>query len=180
MPTQQVISHTAAAGSSVTGEEVAALIAQACPAGRYRGKRVLLIVPDGTRTAPVGLLFQALHRQIGGVTKAFDVLIALGTHQPMSELAICERLEIGERARRETYGAVGFFNHAWNDPAALRNIGTIPAREISSLTNGLFAMEVPVEINKMVFDYDQVIILGPVFPHEVVGFSLNCGATQCQ
>ena len=171
MQTEQVISQTAATGSSVTGEEVAALVAQACPAGRYRDKRVLLIVPDGTRTAPVGLLFQALHRQIGGVTKAFDVLVALGTHQPMSERAICERLEISEKERRETYGRVGFFNHAWNDPSALRNIGTIPAREISSLTNGLFAMEVPVEINKMVFDYDQVIILGPVFPHEVVGFS---------
>src|SRR5204862_233771 len=39
------------------------------------------------------------------------------------------------------------------------------------LTNGLFAMDVPVEINKMIFDYDQVIIIGPVFPHEVVGFS---------
>ena len=32
-------------------------------------------------------------------------------------------------------------------------------------------MDVPVEINKLVFDYDQVIIVGPVFPHEVVGFS---------
>jgi len=30
---------------------------------------------------------------------------------------------------------------------------------------------VPVEINKLVFDYDQIVILGPVFPHEVVGFS---------
>ena len=32
-------------------------------------------------------------------------------------------------------------------------------------------MDVPVEINRLVFDYDQVIIIGPVFPHEVVGFS---------
>ncbi len=32
-------------------------------------------------------------------------------------------------------------------------------------------MDVPVEINKRVFDYDQLIIIGPVFPHEVVGFS---------
>jgi nickel-dependent lactate racemase len=32
-------------------------------------------------------------------------------------------------------------------------------------------MDVPVEVNKLVFDYDQVIIIGPVFPHEVVGFS---------
>src|SRR5258708_26405758 len=32
-------------------------------------------------------------------------------------------------------------------------------------------MDVPVEINAKVFDYDQIIIVGPVFPHEVVGFS---------
>jgi nickel-dependent lactate racemase len=35
----------------------------------------------------------------------------------------------------------------------------------------LFALDVPVEINRLVFNYDQVIIVGPVFPHEVVGFS---------
>ena len=34
-----------------------------------------------------------------------------------------------------------------------------------------FSMDVPVEINKLIFNYDQVIIVGPVFPHEVVGFS---------
>ena len=32
-------------------------------------------------------------------------------------------------------------------------------------------MEVPVEINRTIYDYDQAMILGPVFPHEVVGFS---------
>ena len=29
----------------------------------------------------------------------------------------------------------------------------------------------PVDINKIIFDYDQILILGPVFPHEVVGYS---------
>jgi lactate racemase len=47
----------------------------------------------------------------------------------------------------------------------------IPSKDISDLTGGLFSMDVPVKINKLVFDYDQVIIVGPVFPHEVVGFS---------
>ena len=28
-----------------------------------------------------------------------------------------------------------------------------------------------VKINRLLFDYDQVLICGPVFPHEVVGFS---------
>ena len=155
----------------ISSDEVAAIVARACPAADYQGKRVLLIVPDGTRTAPVGLLFKTIHQQIGSAAKNLDVMIALGTHQPMSEAAICERLELTLDQRKGTYASVRFFNHAWNDPSALKNIGTIPAQEISALTNGLFAMDVPVEVNKRVFDYDQIIIVGPVFPHEVVGCS---------
>jgi lactate racemase len=158
-------------GETVSPAQVAELMARVCPAENYRGKRVLLIVPDGTRTAPVGLMFQTLHRQIGSVTEAFDVLIALGTHQPMSEAAIRQRLDLSESDRSTTYANVRFFNHAWNNPEALTRVGTISAEEIRELSSGLFSMEVPVDVNKLVFDYDQVIIIGPVFPHEVVGFS---------
>ncbi len=165
------ISKTASPGRALTPEQVADVIAQACPAKDYRDKKVLLIIPDGTRTAPVGLLFQTLYRQMGDTTKAFDILIALGTHQPMSDAAICQRLEISTGERRETYRRVRFFNHAWNDPSSLRRIGVLPAGEISTLSNGLFALDVPVDLNRMIFDYDQIIIIGPVFPHEVVGFS---------
>src|SRR4029077_9753168 len=80
-------------------------------------------------------------------------------------------LEISASERSSTYARVKFHNHAWNDPAALKKIGSIPAADIAELTGGLFAMDVPVEINKLVFEYDQIIIVGPVFPHEVVGFS---------
>ncbi len=155
----------------VSDREAAEAVAQACPKDNFRGKRILVIVPDGTRTAPIGLVFKALFAQVGAVVDKLDVLIALGTHQPMSEEAICGRLEISMEERRSVYGKVVFHNHSWNDPAALREIGVIPAREISQLTNGLFAMDVPVEINRLVFQYDQLIIIGPVFPHEVVGFS---------
>lgn len=171
MLARQVISEAAPAGRHVGREEVEQVVARACPAEAYQSKRVLLIVPDGTRTAPVGMLFQALHKQIGHATREFDVMIALGTHQPMSEAAICERLDISAAERGSTYQAVRFFNHEWNNPAALKNIGTIPAKDIAALTNGLFSMDVPVEINRRVFDYDQIMIVGPVFPHEVVGFS---------
>lgn len=156
---------------SLATDLVANVIGQACPPERYHDKRVLLIIPDGTRTAPVGLMFKTLFAQIGSATRALDILVALGTHQPMSEEAICERLEISLAERRSTYAQVRFFNHEWNNPSALKNIGTIPAKDISELSGGLFSMDVPVEINKRVFDYDQLLIVGPVFPHEVVGFS---------
>jgi nickel-dependent lactate racemase len=166
-----MISRIAVDGESLHEAEVLDLLAQACPEKEYRGRKVLLIIPDGTRTAPVGMMFQCLHRQLGAVTRALDVLVALGTHQPMSEAALCQRLDISEAERRARYSQVRFFNHAWNDPHALRQIGTISAGEIRDLSGGLFAMEVPVQVNRLLFQYDQIIIIGPVFPHEVVGFS---------
>jgi len=167
----ETIAQTATPGEGLTQAQVAELVSRACPPEDYRGQRVLLIVPDGTRTAPVGLLFRALHRQIGQLAKAFDVLVALGTHQPMSQAAICRRLELSEAERRQAFGHVRFFNHAWNNPSALKQVGILSADEVSQLSDGLFAMDVPVEINRRLLDYDQVIIVGPVFPHEVVGFS---------
>ena len=168
---QKTLSTIAAPGKGVSDQQVVQLVSQACPSQDYRGRRVLLVVPDGTRTAPVGLMFKTLHQQIGSATKTFDVLIALGTHPPMSEEAICGRLEISMAERQAQYRNVRFFNHEWDNPAALKEVGVIPAADIHGLTNGLFSMDVSVEINKLVFDYDQIIIAGPVFPHEVVGFS---------
>lgn len=89
----------------------------------------------------------------------------------MSEEAISRRLEITSEERAGRYAQVPMLNHAWNDPSALVRVGTIGAAEISKLSAGLFEMEVAVTINRAILDYDQIVIIGPVFPHEVVGFS---------
>jgi lactate racemase len=171
MANETATSLVAEPGSTLQAAEVQRLIEQVCPAKEYRGKKVLLIVPDSTRTAPVGLLFKTLHAQIAQATRAFDVLVALGTHPPMSEQAICDRLEISAKERSGVYAEVRLFNHEWDNPAALRRVGTIPEQDIAALSNGLFSMPVEVNVNGRLFDYDQIIIVGPVFPHEVVGFS---------
>jgi nickel-dependent lactate racemase len=158
-----------ATGSTVTA--VSEQVARACPESDYRGKKVLMIVPDGTRTAPVGLMFQTIYEQLGVVTEKLDVMVALGTHPPMSDDAICRRLEISGVDRNSTYQHVRFFNHEWHNPLSLSRVGVIPAEEIEALSNGLFSMDVPVDVNKRVFEYDRILIVGPVFPHEVVGFS---------
>ncbi len=162
---------TAPHGTTLKDSEVTEFVARAFPRGDAPGQRVLVIIPDGTRTAPVGLVFKALFDEIGGTARALDVLVALGTHQPMSEAAICRRLDLTEAERRDRFRRVRFFNHAWDDPAALREVGTLSTEETRELTGGRFALEVPVEVNRLLFDYDHVIIIGPVFPHEVVGFS---------
>ena len=165
-----VVSKSAFPGR-LTNADVVELVQQALPGAKYQGRRVLLIVPDHTRSAPVGQMFKTIFQQIGDVTKHLHVMIALGTHPAMSEEAICARLEISVVERRARYAKVRFFNHEWDNPAALMEVGVIPAKDIRELTAGLFAMDVSVEINKRVFDYDQLVIVGPVFPHEVVGFS---------
>ena len=134
-------------------------------------KKVLVIIPDSTRTAPVGLLFRALFDAIGERVALFDLLIALGTHPPMSEEAINARLEISAQERAGKYAKARVFNHAWDDEAQLERIGAISRAEIRELSEGRFEIEVPVTINKRVGQYDQIVLVGPVFPHEVVGFS---------
>ncbi|MEI6712439.1 MAG: lactate racemase domain-containing protein [Verrucomicrobiota bacterium] len=165
------LSRIASAGQGLGPDDVAELIVQSCPLDDFRGQRVLMIIPDSTRTCPVGLLFQKLHAHIGGAVRGLDIMIALGTHQPMSEAAICERLSITLEQRKTQYASVGFYNHEWDNAAALKKIGVISKEEILELSGGLFAMDVPVEINARVLDYDRIVICGPVFPHEVVGFS---------
>jgi len=166
----ETISQCAFPGK-LTDAQVFELVASALPPEDYRDRKILLIVPDHTRTAPVGLLFKTIFQQIGAVTRELDVLVALGTHPAMSEDAICQRLEIAPDEHSGHYSKVRFFNHEWDNPAALREIGSLAASEVHELTGGLFSLDVPVEINRLVFNYDQVIIVGPVFPHEVVGFS---------
>ena len=166
-----VLSKLCENDAALGAADVRELVTRACPAGDYSNKKVLLIVPDATRTAPVDLCFKALHEQLAGRTAAFDVMVALGTHQPMTEEAICERLGISLEERTGRYRSVQFINHEWENPDALISLGTIPSNEISELTGGLFAMDVQVSVNRRLFDYDQIIIIGPVFPHEVVGFS---------
>src|SRR5438093_6275157 len=98
-------------------QEVRAIAAQTLAPLQLANKRVLLIVPDATRTAPVGLLFRVIHELIGAETSSLDVLIALGTHPPMSAEAINQRLEITAGERAGKYRRVRMLNHAWNDPA---------------------------------------------------------------
>jgi nickel-dependent lactate racemase len=168
---QSTLSQIAPSGQVLSQDQAKDLVARALTPAAFAGRKVLVIVPDGTRTCPLGLVFKAAYAAVGGAAKAFDVMIALGTHVPMSDEAIAERLELTPAERSSTYANVRFFNHAWDDPAALRTIGKITKEESYELSGGLLSEEVPVEINAKLYEYDHILIIGPVFPHEVVGFS---------
>jgi nickel-dependent lactate racemase len=147
------------------------LLARALQPMALDGKGVLVIIPDGTRTAPIPLLFRLLYEQIGWRAARLDYLIALGTHQHMSEEAIDRLVGATAAERAERYPNVAIFNHRWDLPDALMTVGSIPRTEAARLSDGLLGDEVPVVLNRMIRGYDQLVICGPVFPHEVVGFS---------
>ena len=133
------------------------------------GKRVLVLVPDGTRTMPMPVMFEGLERELGGRVAALDYLVALGTHSPMNDDALSRLL--GTRVVDGRAGARRIFNHRWDDPATFIDLGSISGAEIANLTEGRLKAPVPVALNRLVTEYDHVLICGPVFPHEVVGFS---------
>jgi nickel-dependent lactate racemase len=68
-------------------------------------------------------------------------------------------------------GTHKIFNHRWDDPATYAPLGTIPSSDIADITGGRLRQDVPVALNRLATEYDHVLICGPVFPHEVAGFS---------
>jgi nickel-dependent lactate racemase len=134
-------------------------------------KRVLVIIPDSTRTAPIPMMFRLFHDLLGERAAALDYLIALGTHQPMSEEAINRHVGVTAEERATRFAKTRIYNHHWDSPDQLIELGKISETEIAEITGGLLRQSVDVRLNKLIFDYDQLVVCGPTFPHEVVGFS---------
>ncbi|MBT5017395.1 lactate racemase domain-containing protein [bacterium] len=144
---------------------------QNVPQEEFKNKRVLLIVPDQTRTAPLALLFESLFNRLNPVAAKIDVIFALGTHPPIPEELMFKLLGITNETRKSKYADVELINHEWDNPAALDTIGTLTTEDTERISDGLLSQEVPIQINKRIHDYDTLLVMGPVFPHEVVGFS---------
>jgi nickel-dependent lactate racemase len=153
----------------LTDEDASTIVQESLASLKVDGKRVLVLIPDGTRSMPMPLMFELFEEFLAPRVKDLDYLVALGTHQPMSADQL-SRL-FGRPLVNSKAGSSHVFNHAWSDPSTFTKIGVIPASEINQLTQGLLREDVPVSLNKLINDYDHLIICGPVFPHEVVGFS---------
>jgi nickel-dependent lactate racemase len=152
-------------------DEIRALTFEALDKIDLEGRRVLVIIPDSTRTAPIPLYFRLFHEALWERVAALDYLVALGTHRPMNDVALNRLVGISAEERQTTFEGVRIMNHRWDLPETLVTVGTIPASEIKALSNGLLVQDVTVRLNRLLLEYDQLIICGPVFPHEVVGFS---------
>ena len=134
-----------------------------------KGQRVLVLIPDGTRTMPMPLMFDLFEEIVRPQVPALDYLVALGTHAPMSDEQL-SRL-VGRQVVNGWAGSARVFNHRWDDPSTFARLGIIPASEVKELTEGKLEQDVAVDLNKLILEYDHIVVCGPVFPHEVVGFS---------
>ncbi len=154
---------------TLTRDEVGEVVRRACAELSVNGKRVLTIVPDRTRTMPMPLMFELLQQNLSGRAEAHDYLVALGTHQLMTDADLSHM--IGCPVRNGVCGNSKILNHRWDLPETFVDIGTITAAEVARDSDGLLSEDIVIRINRLIFDYDEILICGPVFPHEVVGFS---------
>jgi len=163
--------ETISGGLTLAEEKIREIIETQTPPSLYEGKRVLVLTPDGTRTCPLPMMVRILREVIGARAARLDFMVALGTHPIMTEEEILKLYGIDAAGRKGTFGQSSFFCHRWDRPETFQRIGELTEEDVETISGGLLRERVPVDINKKIFEYDLILILGPVFPHEVVGFS---------
>ncbi|MDQ4094515.1 MAG: lactate racemase domain-containing protein [Actinomycetota bacterium] len=152
-------------------EQISAFIREQLASVDLDGRSLCVLVPDGTRSCPLPLLMAAVHRAVHGRVTRLTVVVALGTHAAMTEPALADHLGYPVGGLDGWYPGTMVRNHQWWDPATFADVGTIPADRIAELSRGMLRQKANVRINRAVVDHDVTLIVGPVFPHEVVGFS---------
>ncbi|GAA3346833.1 lactate racemase domain-containing protein [Amorphoplanes nipponensis] len=171
--TQNHLEATRLGGATtvLTDDQVRAFVGRQLAGVDLDGRSVCILVPDGTRTCPLPLLLGAVHQALSGRVSRMTTLIALGTHQPMTDAAIARHLGFKEGALDATYPGMTVLNHEWWRPETFADLGTIPAARLAELSEGRLSMDVRVLLNKAVVEHDVALVVGPVLPHEVVGIS---------
>ena len=142
--------------------------------GKFTGQKVLVLIPDHTRSLPLPFLFRTLV-EILNDTRQLDFMVALGTHPPLSEENLTNLVGVTMEEHATTFKHISLLNHAWDDPSHLASLGIMDADEIKAIAGDHWHPSLPekvnISINSAAQEYDHIIILGPTFPHEVAGFS---------
>jgi nickel-dependent lactate racemase len=111
----------------LTEEQAESIVVQGLDSLNLTGKRVLVIIPDSTRTMPLPMFFRMITSHLLGKASQLDFMVALGTHPAMSEEALLHLVGITAEEKAGRYQAVNIMNHAWKDPVALVTLGAIPS-----------------------------------------------------
>ncbi|MEW6530786.1 MAG: nickel-dependent lactate racemase [Thermodesulfobacteriota bacterium] len=123
---------------------------------RVRGcSKVLVVVDDHTRSTPVRKIFPRLMEELGagGVNKDnVTILIALGTHRPMTQV------ELVEKFGKNVVEHYSILNHKYQEESQLSYLGETGAGT-------------PMLVNKLAEQADFIVGIGQIVPHRVSGFS---------
>ncbi len=153
----------------LTNHEIHEIVSEGIDSIALEGKRILILIPDTTRTMPMPFIFDLFEELLCPKINKIDYLVALGTHRPLNDSQLSAL--IGREVKAGMVGSTRIINHEWYKPEIFTQIGILNAEEINQISGGLISQDIPVRLNKLIYEYDQVVICGPVFPHEVVGFS---------
>lgn len=118
-------------------------------------QRVVIVADDMTRLTPVEIILPVLLDELnraGVRDEQVTVLIALGTHRPMTGEEI--RAHFGDEVIRRAQ----VINNPWQDPAEMVYLETTP--------NGT-----PVYLSRAALEADFLIGVGSIVPHHIPGFS---------
>ncbi|HRU32833.1 MAG TPA: lactate racemase domain-containing protein [bacterium] len=127
-------------------------------------KRVLLLPPDITRKYSFAGRITALYYNLLKSSCHIDIMPALGTHMKMSKEEINEMFGSSIPEDR-------FIAHNWRNDVV--KIGEIPGDFVNGVSEGIIDEPIEVEINRRLLDkdYDLIISIGQVVPHEVSGMA---------
>lgn len=126
-------------------------------------KKVLIIPPDGTRAHSLaGPITNILYHLLQPAQ--IEILPALGTHVPMTK-------EEKKRIFGAEIPAEIYLDHNWRTD--VESVGVVPGTFVSQVSDGLLDYSIVVDINRKILqgDYDLILSVGQVVPHEVVGMA---------
>jgi len=153
--------------SEITREEVDSLVRKSAEESLSRicknPKQVLLLPPDITRAhSGVGWITEIFYKFFARMADVY-VMPTLGQHLPHTE-----------EQNKWMFGSVPenkILKHDWIRDG--KRLGVIPADYVKKVTGGKADWEIPVSVNKILFEkkWDIIINIGHVVPHEVLGFA---------
>ncbi|WP_256842005.1 lactate racemase domain-containing protein [Ornithinimicrobium cryptoxanthini] len=126
--------------------------------------RVLLLPPDITRAhAGLGWITEHFFHLLEEMGADVHLIPTLGQHVPHTP-----------EDNRWMFGTIPeekIHVHDWK--SGVTNVGTVPAEFLREQTGGAVDWEMPIDLNTMTVtqDWDLIINIGHVVPHEVLGFA---------
>lgn len=165
------VAGAAAVGRGLSDRELHTICAETLAELPIDGRRLLVLVPDHTRHAPIARFFRILTDLALPRVRSLDFLVATGTHAPMEPERLYRHFGITPAEHAQHLSRVRFLNHQHLQVSTLAQLGVLTGHELASLTDGLMTDSVPITVNRQVLEADHILLVSPVVPHECMGFS---------